>query len=299
LEKGAAKQFQIALRQSLHQRTRQQPDPHHKANSIFRGIRSLGPSLVVLFGFSYAKSLSRNTELPTFELQAQSQPSPTTPAQNSTTDQLFLLLCVNESTRVATTRAHQPAVHDIDSDRKLFHMFRAYYTSIRKRWWSWLSLWELQHIYFVSFEMYDKSLVDIKELNAIPPAEHHTSYRYEPSKLKPPIGSNLLMHYFCCPDDAPSATPCFRKMPKKMNQKLTVCPVQGVSPGWGLHFVEGWNWKKILTVSCFVFILASLAVGVLYWKFEHSIQDAFTIGMFMLACFAISIGTLQAWSSIA
>ncbi len=106
--------------------------------------------------------------------------------------------------------------------------------------------------------MYDKSLVDIKELNAIPPAELNTSYRYEPSKLKPPIGSNLLMHYFRCPEDAPSVMPCFRKMPKKMNQKLTVRPVRGVSPRWGLHFVEGWNWKKILTVSCFVFILARL-----------------------------------------
>jgi hypothetical protein len=115
--------------------------------------------------------------------------------------------------------------------------------------------------------MYEKSLIDIKEHNAIPPKELSTLYQYERSKLKPPIGSNLLMHYFNCPKDVPSLAPCFRKIPKKISQQLTVCPVKGVSPGWGLHFVEGFSWKKILTISCFMFALTSVGVGVLYWKF--------------------------------
>jgi hypothetical protein len=298
LEKGAATRFQTTLRRSFRRnQIHQHFDPHHTTNGIFRSCKVFALFLITLLPFPHEKGPSESAELPTFEQQP--HPSSGNPGQSPVTPQLFLLLCINDGIGASTTRAHQPAVHDMDSDKKLFHMFGAYYTSIQKRWWSWLSLWELQHIYFVFFEMYDKSLVDIKELNVIPPAELNTLYRYEPSKLKPPIGSNLLMHYFRYPEDAPSVTPCFRKMPKKMNQKLTVCPVRGVSPGWGLHFVEGWNWNKILTVSCFVFILASTVVGVLYWKFEHSIQDAFTIGTFMLACFAVGMGTLQAWSSIA
>jgi hypothetical protein len=189
-------------------------------------------------------------------------------------------------------------VNEIDSNRKLFQMFRSYYKSLRPQWWSWASLWGLQHIYFVHFDMYEKSLIDIKEHNAIPPDELGNLYQYERSNLKPPIGSNLLMHYFNCPEDVPSLAPCFRKIPKKIGQQLTVCPVKGVSPGWGLHFVEGFSWKKILTIACLVFVLTSVGVGILYWKFQHSIQDSFAIGSFVLACFGVSISTLQAWSCL-
>jgi hypothetical protein len=76
---------------------------------------------------------------------------------------------------------------------------------------------------------------------------------------------------------------------------LTVCPVRGNSPGWGLCFHEGWSWRKILTGSCFVFVLASVAVSVLYRRFEHNMEDAITLGTFILACFGIGVSTLQVW----
>lgn len=147
--------------------------------------------------------------------------------------------------------------------------------------------------------MYEKSLVDIKEVNAVPPSEFATQYRYEPSKVKPPIGSNLLMHYLRCPEDASETAPCLRRMPKKLNDQLVACPNNGVSPGWGLHFEEGWSWKKILTGLCFLFILASVLEAVLYWRFEHSAQDSLALGTFMLACFSVVVATLQAWLSVA
>lgn len=235
----------------------------------------------------------------TYEMESQQQPSQTSDSNSGRVQKLFLLLCVGSNTGKSATRAYQPTVHDVDSDRKLFKMLRYYHRSIRRRWWSWLSLWELQHIRFVHFDFYEKSLVDIKEVHAVPPPEFSTAYRYEPTPLKPPIGSNLLMHYLRCPEDASEAEPCLRKVPKKVNDELTVCPIKGVSPGWGLHFEEGWSWKKILTGLCFLFILASVLEAVLYWKFEHSVQDSMAIGTFILACFSLVVATLQAWLMIA
>lgn len=162
-----------------------------------------------------------------------------------------------------------------------------------------MSLWELQHIYFVYFHLYHNALVDIKEVNAVPPDEATSAYRYERVKLNPPIGSNLLMHYYRCPEHASGITPCFRKVPKKVDTELTVCPIAGESPGWGLHLEEAWNWKKILTILCILFVLASILEGVLYWRFGHSVQDAMAVGTLMLACFSIVLATIQAWLMVA
>lgn len=248
------------------------------------------------------KLCDNNTELPTVELQslnnAHTHPPPVISGQQQPVNHLFLPLCLSESLLSSTTNAHQLAVQDVNSDRVLFQIFRTHHKSLRSKWWSWLNLWQVQHIYFVHFQLYEKSLVDVKEHDVVPPEEPNTIYRYERISLRPPIGSNLLTHYFHFSADVPSGTPCLRKIPK-VNQELTVCPVQGVCPGWGLQFVEGWNWKKILALLCFLFVLASLLVAVLYWRYHHSIQGSFAIGTFVLACFAASTSTLQAWPSLA
>lgn len=242
------------------------------------------------------KGLARKrSSLPSYEMESQQQPPQISPRQSASTEQLFLILCIGSGALKDITRAYQPTIQDVDSDRTFFQVLRHYHMSIRRRWWSRISIWELQHIRFVHFYMYEKSLVDIKELNAVPPQELSNSYRYERCDVKPPIGSNLLMHYVHFPHEASILAPCLRKVPKKLNGELTACPVKGVSPGWGLHFEEGWSWKKILTWSCLIFILASALEGILYWKFEHSVQDAMAIGTFILSCFGIAVATLQAW----
>jgi hypothetical protein len=142
-------------------------------------------------------------------------------------------------------------------------------------------------MYFVHFEMYEKSLVDIRALHVISPDDLSASYCYERSTLMPPIGSNLPMHFFHCPEDASAITPCFQKIPKKRKEKLSICPVKGISLGLGLCFHERWSWRKILVWSCLMFVLSSIGVCVLYWKFEYKIQDAIALGTFTLACFGI------------
>ncbi|KAH8781708.1 hypothetical protein BGZ57DRAFT_853271 [Hyaloscypha finlandica] len=221
LESGAARRFQRTLRSNFsRQHTGELPAIHRPAHRVLLSFSSL-PLILADFGRAlYNKFLAKTVELPSFELRPQPQPSPPTAQQPSPTEQLYLLLCINDSRRLSTMRAHQPAVHNINSDKILFHMLQSYYVSIRKRWWSWVSLWELQKIYFVHFEMYENSLVDIRALDAIPPEDLSTSYNYERSKLKPPIGSNLLIHYLRCPEDASIVTPCFQRIPKKTKEKL-------------------------------------------------------------------------------
>ncbi|KAH8597167.1 hypothetical protein B0O99DRAFT_618150 [Bisporella sp. PMI_857] len=296
LERGAAKRFQRELRRMF---SRQ-----HLGNTIastrtsFSLIASCSSVVSTLVEFGrvfHNKYLTRNSDLPTFELRPQGQLFSPTSEETLQTEHLYLLLCLCESRRVTTMRAHQPTVQSIESDKSLFRMLQAYYSETRRRWWSWLLLWDLQRIHFVHFEMYEKSLVDIRALHVIPPEDHSASYCYERSTLKPPIGSNLLMHFFHRPEDASAITPCFQKIPKKRKEKLSVCPVKGVSPGWGLCFHEGWSWRKILAWCFLMFVLVSIGVCVLYWKFEHNVQDAVTLGTFMLACFGIGVSTLQAW----
>jgi len=189
-------------------------------------------------------------------------------------------------------------VHDLESDKKLFSLLRTNYNFHRKRWWSFLSLWELQRIDFVHFEMYDGPLIDIKEIHSLPPQEYRTTYLYDRPIINPPIGTNLLMHYLRCPHEASSKTPCLEKMPKKMNDKLNVCPIKGISPGWGLYFVEDWNWKKILIGTYLTFMGSGIIVGVVCWWLDHSIQDAFAVAGFVVACFATGVGASQAWLNI-
>lgn len=228
------------------------------------------------------KPRTKDVGLPSFELAPQALPSPSMPEEPVATDQqLFLLLCMNDGRGASTIRARQPNIHDIDltgNSSKCFVTITLHSESGGGPGYHFGS-------FSTSTLCTSRCTISIswtpRELDAIPPNEMATLYRYERSKLKPRIGSNLVMHYFRCPQDLTTHTPCLRKTPKKINQELTVCPVKGESPGRGLYLVEGWSWKKILTGSCLVFILISTAVGILRWKFERSIQGAFAIGSFI------------------
>ncbi|CZR56361.1 uncharacterized protein PAC_06249 [Phialocephala subalpina] len=302
LERGAAKRLQRDLRhRSRAGDARQRLGYHENLSNASAGARSLILGVENFLSTSYRKFTTRTTPRAStipFEMESQRQQPPRAVPQRTTpTEHLFLLLCIAIGAGKSVSKAYQPTVHDLDSDKAFFQMLRRYHTSIRQRWWSWISIWGLQNIYFVNFDLYEGSLVDIRELHAVPDPSAGT-YKYEPTPYKPPIGSNLLMHHYRHPNHASTIKPCLGKVPKKVDTELTVCPVKGVSPGWGLHFEEGWCWKKILTWSCLVFILASVLEGILCWRFEHSIQDAMAIGTFILTCFGIAAATLQTWLMI-
>jgi hypothetical protein len=228
----------------------------------------------------------------TTNLTSIAQPSTTPPPVRCTS--LYLLLCY-PSGRYATRLLQLELLTETSScDKSLFHALRGNYSSMRGRWRSYLSFRTLHSIKFVQFDLYSSLLVDVKQQNSIPPPTNN-EYHYLPAppELIPPIGENHLMHLYTHPDHAEPSPICFEKFPKKLREKL-ICNKAGTNEGWGLQFIEGWDMKKIFGLVFLLFGIGSLAIGVLWSVYNHSIQDAFTMASYMIAMTAVGMGSLQA-----
>ena len=81
-------------------------------------------------------------------------------------------------------------------------------------------------------------------------------------------------------------------MPKMIEKPLTASPNWAARPGWGLHFVEGWNAKKILS-TYLAFLFTGTLLAVVCRALGYSIQNAFTIARFFLTIFAGGVAALQ------
>lgn len=295
---GEAKRFQRALQRNF--KIDQCTDNIHQHPQIINnGVNAVTRFLVPIstlpkLAWDYLTNFKNRTQdkLPLHEMRTQPSQDPSAQQQLSAIEELFLLMCVNNSAGSSRTGLSQPPVHIIDSDRQFFSLMKAEYTSLRSRWWSFLSLWSLRQIHFVHFEMYDPTIIDVKEANSLPQSRIPNEYKYETCNLRPPVGSNILKHFMMHPSCAAVRRPYFDKVPKKIGQRLAVDPDKGVSPGWGLHFVEGWNWKKIF-VAYLVFLVTSLLTALVFILLHYSIQDSFAIAGWTLAAFTLGITTLQ------
>lgn len=83
-------------------------------------------------------------------------------------------------------------------------------------------------------------------------------------------------------------------LPKNADKKLSVCPQQGTSVGWGIHLVEGWVTSRLWALFFSLFVLASLLFGVFWSTFKHDVQGAFGVSAWILSLAVLTIGTLQA-----
>ena len=92
------------------------------------------------------------------------------------------------------------------------------------------------------------------------------------------------------PRCAEGSLECLKRFPKKLKERLKCNG--GVNPGWGLQFVEGWDFVKI-DIICVFFAMGSLLLGVLWACLHHSVQDAFTIASYILTLANTGIGVLQ------
>jgi len=101
------------------------------------------------------------------------------------------------------------------------------------------------------------------------------------------------MHLFQNPSHADESSFCLNRFPKKLRQKLIYNGE--VKPGWGLQFIEGWDMRKIWTISFILFGFGSMLIGVLWGVYGRSIQDALAIASYIVAFATLSVGTLQAW----
>ena len=76
--------------------------------------------------------------------------------------------------------------------------------------------------------------------------------------------------------------------------KLTVCPRQGTSVGWGIHLVESWVVSRLWLLGLMLFVIGSLVFGVCWSIFRHDLQGAFSVAAYIVTLMGITVGTLQA-----
>ncbi|KAK8879748.1 hypothetical protein PGQ11_001042 [Apiospora arundinis] len=203
----------------------------------------------------------------------------------------YLLLCVPFGNLIY--KLQQPEVCTVDSDQDFFSLLRVLYHKSRTKLSLMPALKRVKSIHFVQFEMYRRDLTDVRSQPALPPPETlKTDYLYDPmpADLMPPVGSNLLVHFFEHPTHAGALPDLYRRIPKKLREKLSPCPVKGSSVGWGIAFAEGVDAFTFFLCGCAGFIVC-LMVSIAWTVAQSDIQGGFGIGAFLLA-FMIFCGGL-------
>ena len=104
-----------------------------------------------------------------------------------------------------------------------------------------------------------------------------------------------MTHLFHHPEDANERSITCVRAPKKRKTKLTVCPEQGTSVGWGIHLAESWVGSTVWLLALFMFVIGSLVFGVGWTIREHDIQGACAVAAYMVALAGLVAGTLQAF----
>jgi hypothetical protein len=283
LQDGAAKRLELSFRSGS----------KSSSATTSRGTNLLKLTQSILFASAlYFRQIFGKKDQQGLPTQLQNIPGTTQPTTSlpQHTEAMYLLICHDESLR--NTKLLQLPVADLQSDEKLFTALRTEYQTRRRKWWSFLSFRTLTGIQSVRFEIYRRSQsVDVPRTNDLP-SPTNTEYRYTPVPvdLMPPIGENLLMHFFQHPDHAEDGPACLDRFPKKLRHILA-CGTQMTALGWGLQLEEGLNWKKAVTVFCGC-VLVSTTWGVCWSVLRDDIQGAFAISAYMAGIVA-PIATLM------
>ena len=103
-----------------------------------------------------------------------------------------------------------------------------------------------------------------------------------------------MAHLFHHPEDANQKSITCVRAPKRRKAKLTVCPQQGTSVGWGIHLVEGWVVSRLWFLALMLFVLGTLVFGVCWAVLRHDVQGAFGVSGYMVTLVALILGTVQA-----
>lgn len=212
----------------------------------------------------------------------------------SPTESLFLLLCIPHQKHA--TKLIQMNVCHLQSDRLFFAKLKPEYHRMRGRWISIFSLKKLIKIRFVKFELHRKELVDILKTNeVIPPENKKNEYRYNPTPPEtiPPVGENHMMHLYDHPEDADDAAVCLDRIPKKLRERLKVCPQRRTGLGWGVHFVEGFHWVKFCIMGL-IGLISCVGFGICWSRFKDDVQGGFGVTACMMVGLTFTTGVVQA-----
>ena len=235
---------------------------------------------------------SVESSLPKYRLETTNNERPRSQGRND--ELLFLLLCVPH--RQYATKLLQPQISAIRSDKDFFQLLRTNYEQMRGRVKRALSLKTLRSIKFVQLEMYKSKLVDIRKQDDMPPEAKKDEYRYNPipAELIPPIGENHMLHLINHPSHAEEDGLLLDRIPKKLKERLLVCPSRGTGLGWGIYFIEGWHTSVITLVAFAVVLAGSLAFLVCWSVLKHDVQGASGVAAYMMAFLGLAIGSIQA-----
>jgi hypothetical protein len=132
--------------------------------------------------------------------------------------------------------------------------------------------------------MYQNDLTDIQAVPSIPPESLQAEYSYNPmpADIIPPIGPNLLLHFYDHPDHLGVLPTVFKKIPKKLRTRLAPCPIKGCTVGWGIQIVESFNWGTIFPFSTLGFLLC-MVFGFAWAAIKKDVQGGFGVASFLLA----------------
>ncbi|KAI1464568.1 uncharacterized protein F4812DRAFT_160035 [Daldinia caldariorum] len=193
----------------------------------------------------------------------------------------YLLACLPFGRWVS--KLHQQEICAIHSDQEFFAMLRTLYRNKRhKISLSWMK--RVRGIEFVQFDVHRSEIAAVRSKPALPPEDLRDQYLYDPmpAHLIPPIGPNMLAHFFENPTHASVLPDLYRRIPKKLRQKLTPCQVTGLSVGWGIEFVECVDYFMLFMFGCLCFLACSI-VAVLWSTIKQDVQGGVGIGAFIFA----------------
>ncbi|CAL8584931.1 hypothetical protein XPA_010515 [Xanthoria parietina] len=205
----------------------------------------------------------------------------------------WLLICA-QAWRQPTSLL-QLDVCSTTSDKQLFRDLRQSYLELKRAWWHRLSLKVVQSIRFVQFELHPSDLVDVRKVPDMPPAERHDEYLYQRVELIPPIGENMMTHWFHQPHKANDQATTFMRSPKKRKLRLAICPKMGTNIGWGIQLVEGWAMFKLWLLALVISFLGGMVFAVTWAVMKHDIQGAVAVAAYFVALAGLVVGTVQAY----
>ncbi|RYO23747.1 hypothetical protein AA0111_g8946 [Alternaria arborescens] len=309
LREGGIAELIVRMQRSPGVRVHAAPYSHKSSNQQYivpRPDRWLRNAITKLGKVSGGSSKSPPSCLPQHNSPYATTSCSTSTNPSTTKKILHLSMCMHRTRRRKIVK--QDRVDEITTDRTLLRFLQRQYATHRGRFLNIARLKTVQRIVFVKFRLPMGGSVDVQHhLYCIadpanwkycectpPPNKVGVEYEYSPSppKTHPPIPPEYLASLFTCATDVHEEDDwILNQLPKR-----TCGVLQGQkgqpAEGWGIYFLEGWDREIISLLILFIFFLASLLFGVLWWNFQFDLQGGFGVSAYMMAVCTIVVSVV-------
>jgi hypothetical protein len=100
-----------------------------------------------------------------------------------------------------------------------------------------------------------------------------------------------FLHYFYKHADEHQDNIYLRRLPKRLEPSIYKEQCQDLVFGYGIHIIEGPD-KVILSWTCFIVLLLSFVVSIVYAVGMKTAEQGFGIGQWMVACLGSAVTAL-------